>query len=88
MVSASRRFLAAALRLGLSAGMKMLGNELVDLVLGEVERFHLASYRLQSVAVRIGQCPKVGRVHLGVAAEAAEILIHHCGVQECIETDC
>ena len=33
IVSASRRFLAATLRLGLAAGMKVFGDELVDLVL-------------------------------------------------------
>ena len=60
---------------------------MVDGVLREVERGHFAAHRLERVAVRIGQRAEVGGVHLGVAAEAAEILVNHGGVQEGVETD-
>jgi len=87
MASASRRFRAAVFRLGLSAGMKVFGDELIDLVLREVEHGHFAAHRLERVAVGIGQRAEVGGVHLGVAAETTEILVNHGGIEESVEAD-
>src|SRR5687768_7132466 len=82
MASASRRFRAAVLRSGLSAGMKVLADELVDVLLEEVERFHLAAHSAQRIPVGIGQCPQVGGIHLCMAAEASEILVNDRGIEE------
>ena len=73
--------------MGLAAGMKMFGDELVELVLREVEGFHVAAHGLQGVVVWIGQGPQVGGIHLGVAAEASKILINDGGVQEGVEAN-
>ena len=60
--------------------MKVLGDELVDFVLREVESFHVAAHSSERVAVGIGQGAQVGGVHLGVATEPSEILVNDSGV--------
>ena len=55
----------------------MLFHELVELVLWLIQLFHFTADREQGFTVRISQLPQVRGIHLGMAAETAEILVDH-----------
>ena len=54
MDSASRRFLVIAFLLGLSDGMEMFGDELVEVALGNIEVFQFTAHCSKCVYVGIG----------------------------------
>jgi hypothetical protein len=77
MVSASRRFLAVALRIGLSGGMKVLSYKSIQSFLTEIDCFQFGTHGLQDIPVRIVQLPKVSGIYLSVSTEPPEIMIDH-----------